>query len=217
MKSKGKDTIGYCLKWNDINFKFILVLDDILNQNTNVIVNPSNSKLLLGDGISGQIYKKGGSGIQRELDKIMKDKGELGVGEVVTSGIGNIKNLNMKRLFHAVGPLYKNGRDNEEFFLKLTFNACLELAEKHKYKSISIPPISSGIFKYPKDECALVFYDCLMDFIDEKRKYDKSLNEIRMCIYDTETFDIFYNIHCMRVESMKDDKYNRFTGYYIRW
>jgi O-acetyl-ADP-ribose deacetylase (regulator of RNase III) len=208
MDSKA-DKIGYCIKWKDAGIKFILVNDNILKQDTNAIVNPANSSLILGGGVAGAIFDEGGKGIQLECDKIVNEQGKVEVGEVVSTGIGLLSKKgfkNLKRIFHAVGPYYKNGKNNEEFFLKLTFTNCFEIANRYNYQSISIPPISSGIFGYPKDECARIFYDCLSSYVEEKYKKGLPLAEIRMCILDEPTFSEFYKFHEIFVLSMKDNK-----------
>lgn len=194
-----KNSRGFFIKFkiNEIVFMFKLIRDDLTTQNTNVIVNAANNKLLFGDGIAGAIYKKAGPPINNECKEIMKNRNNknLDNGEVVPTSCGNMQNENLLYIFHAVGPYYFGGQRNESFELMLSFQSCLNLAESAEFsvESISIPPISTGLYGYPIFDCAKLFFVCLTDFIKDKiTNLSKiSLKEIRMCIIDSKTFDPF--------------------------
>ena len=47
-----------------------LVLGDISNQETDVIVNAANSSLMGGGGVDGAIHRRGGSNILEECKKL---------------------------------------------------------------------------------------------------------------------------------------------------
>ena len=208
---------GFYLKLNlNESEVFIkLIRDDLTTQNTNVIVNAANNKLLFGDGIAGAIYKKAGPPINDECKAIMKNRNNKNFenGEVVPTSCGNMQNENLLYIFHGIGPYYHHDTKNESSELRLTFDSCLSLAEASEFslESISIPPISTGLFGYPIDGCARVFFQCMTDFIKEKISNTSKicLKEIRMCIIDSKTFDIFkeeYNIFL--IETKKN-----FTNY----
>jgi O-acetyl-ADP-ribose deacetylase (regulator of RNase III) len=67
-----------------INKKILRILKgDITDQNTDCIVNPANSRLVIEGGVAGAIRKKGRLSIQEECNKI----GYVSVGEaVITTG-----------------------------------------------------------------------------------------------------------------------------------
>jgi O-acetyl-ADP-ribose deacetylase (regulator of RNase III) len=193
-----------------INFKFglklILKRDDLTVQETNVIVNAANDELWLGGGVAGAIRRKGGEKIQDECRRIVKERGKcFDNGAVVPTEIGDFDNKNLKKIFHAVGPIYRDGERGEEEELRKTFFNCFILAEELKLESISLPPISSGIFGYPKKECANVYYETLIKFIKDKIEKNSSfvLKEIRMVIIDYETYLPF-------VKSLNMDYSNKF-------
>lgn len=59
--------------------------------------------------------------------------------------------MTTKYVIHAVGPIYRGGRHNEDKLLKnATLNSFL-LAEEKGWASIALPAISSGIFGFPKE------------------------------------------------------------------
>jgi O-acetyl-ADP-ribose deacetylase (regulator of RNase III) len=227
---KPNNVSEYCIEWKN-GFKFFMKKDDLTAQETNVIVNAANNDLWLGGGVAGAIRKKGGEEISRECQEYVKKCGTVKNGEVVPTGSGKFPNKNLKFIFHAVGPVFRNGNCGERKDLKNAFMNCFLLCDRMKLESISLPPISSGIFGYPKDQCAFVFYDCLEEFLkskinlekiknteDEKKEAEiqidnnlKSLDnstpiilkEVRMTIIDQETFSVFAEVHELLVKRYK--------------
>lgn len=103
-------------------------------------------------------------------NKYIYNYGNVAIGEVVTTGSGFLKKHNILFVIHAVGPFYDiNYHDKCEKLLASTIFNSLYEAEKIKCESISIPPISSGNLKYPKDECAKTILKSIFEFIDKKK------------------------------------------------
>jgi O-acetyl-ADP-ribose deacetylase (regulator of RNase III) len=124
-----------------------LIEGDITVRKVDAIVNPANSHLIRGGGVTGAIVRKGGKIIQEESSKI-------GFVEVEKSVITSSGNLPCNTVIHTVGS--QMGEGNEDEKLSNAINSCLELAIQKELKSISIPAISSGIFSFPKDGCAKI-------------------------------------------------------------
>jgi O-acetyl-ADP-ribose deacetylase (regulator of RNase III) len=57
------------------------------------------------------------------------------------------------------------------------------------YTSISIPAISTGIFNFPKDLCAKLSFDTVLQYFEENPK--SSLVEVRFVNFDDKTVEIF--------------------------
>ncbi len=159
-------------------FSVELVKGDITELDTDAIVNAANSKLQHGAGVAGTIVNKGGYVIQRESDKLRF----CPVGNAVITTAGKLK---AKYVIHAVGPV--NGEGNEDAKLKSATISALKLADKHKLKSIAFPAISTGAFGFPKDRCANVMLNAVLEYANE----DTSLKKVVFCLYDDETFKIF--------------------------
>jgi O-acetyl-ADP-ribose deacetylase (regulator of RNase III) len=174
-------------------FIYKLLKGNLVKQDTNVIVNAANNNLWLGSGVAGAISKEGGPEIQKQCNEITDIKEEIPNGEVVYTGIGDFKNENLKYIFHAVGPMYRDGTEGEPEELMNAFKNCFKLADELKIESISIPPISSGIFGYPKDKCAEVFLEALVDYLISTNE-NKTLKEVRVVIIDTITYDVFAQV-----------------------
>ena len=82
----------------------------------------------------------------------------------------------------------KWGRETDRKLKNVIVNI-LKLASEKKFKSISMPAISSGIFGFPKDRCAKILVGESKKFVKENQ--GTSLDLIEFCIYDDETYDHF--------------------------
>src|SRR5205807_745505 len=82
---------------------------------------------------------------------IRRAQGGCPTGSAVATGAGN---LPAKFVFHAVGPVYRDGKHGEPELLASCYRKCLELAEERGVKAISFPAISTGIYGYPAQEAA---------------------------------------------------------------
>ncbi len=159
---------------------FRLVKGDITKRNVDAIVNAANSYLKHGGGVARAIVRKGGAIIQEESDKI--DYVSVGSVAITTGG-----RLPCKSVIHAVGP--QMGEGDEDHKLKSAVENILKLATEKKFRSISMPAISSGIFGFPKDRCAKILIDELKKFVKENQ--GTSIQLVEFCIYDDETYNHF--------------------------
>jgi O-acetyl-ADP-ribose deacetylase (regulator of RNase III) len=118
---------------------------DITRIPVDAIANAANSSLAGGGGVDGAIHRAGGPQIMREL------RGFSGcpTGDAVATGAGK---LPAKFVFHAVGPVYRDGRHGEPELLASCYRKCLALAEDRHVESISFPAISTGVYGYPMGE-----------------------------------------------------------------
>ena len=76
------------------------------------------------------------------------------------TGAGNLRS---RHVIHAAGPVYGEG-DEEEKLRRATFHSLL-LANDQRLKSIALPAISSGIFKFPLTLCSEIMLSETMDFV----------------------------------------------------
>ncbi|CDW72667.1 UNKNOWN [Stylonychia lemnae] len=152
-------------------------MGDITEEKVDAITNAANEKLLHGGGVAAAIIKKGGHQIQIESDSWKERYGLVQVGTApVVTGSGNIKNC--KQIIHAVGPRWTN-------------DTC-RTACKYNLKSVSIPAISSGIFRFPRKLCAAHLFRAVEDFCFENRleiqvDSNPSLRVIRFTNFDLPT------------------------------
>lgn len=162
--------------------KIELIKGDITKLEVDVIVNAANSSLLGGGGVDGAIHRAGGSQILDDCRAIRNKQGKCKTGEAVITRAGN---LPAKKVIHTVGPVWNGGNKNESELLKNCYKNSLQLAEKHQLKTIAFPNISTGIYKYPKNEAAKVAVSTI-------EKFSSSIIEkvIFIC-FDEENFNIY--------------------------
>lgn len=137
---------------------------DITQQTTDAIVNAANSALAGGGGVDGAIHKVGGPTIMDETDRLYPDG--CPTGTAVASAAGDLPS---RFVFHAVGPIWAGGRQNEEALLKSAYQQCLELAIEHNCSSIAFPALSTGAFNYPADRAANHSLEIVREFLIEHK------------------------------------------------
>jgi O-acetyl-ADP-ribose deacetylase (regulator of RNase III) len=151
---------------------------DITEMDTDAIVNAANAQLILGAGVAGAIKAKGGAKIQEECNAI---GGTFVGGAVITTG-GNLK---AKHVVHAVGP--QMGEGNEDEKLKNATQNSLKVADENNLTSITFPAISTGIFGFPKERCAELMLQTVIDYL----RGDTGLKRVVFCLHGASSFDIF--------------------------
>mmetsp|Transcript_25965 Transcript_25965/g.45935 ORF Transcript_25965/g.45935 Transcript_25965/m.45935 type:complete len:227 (-) Transcript_25965:67-747(-) len=162
-----------------------VVQADITREKSDAIVNAANRNLVHGAGIAGAINSKGGPNIQKESKAWVRKHGEVPIGGVAVTGPGK---LPAKYVIHAVGPIYTSKKSSEPL-LKSAIWRSLEKADQLRLKSISIPALSSGIFGYPKEDCAQVFFEAVPEYIRENPQTNLEL--VRLSNFDLPTTSIF--------------------------
>ncbi len=161
-----------------------VVKGDLTQEPVDAIVNAANERLAHGGGVAGAIVRRGGRIIQEESNRWVQEHGPVRTGTAAITGAGS---LPARYVIHAVGPIWGSG--NEEAKLASAVRSALELAAEHGVRSISLPAISSGIFGFPKDLCAKVILDTVVDFL--KAHPDSSVREVNLCNIDDLTANIF--------------------------
>ena len=89
----------------------------------------------------------------RELDGIRRQIGRCPTGSAVATIAGR---LPAQFVFHAVGPVYRDGRHGEPELLASCYRKCLEMAEERDARTVSFPAISTGVYGYPLEEAAAI-------------------------------------------------------------
>lgn len=155
-----------------------LTQGDITDLQAEAIVNAANTALQLGDGVAGAIRRKGGPKIHEECNKM----GTIEVGQAAITAGGK---LEAKHVIHAVGPVH--GEEHEDEKLKDATLNSLILADKHSLKSIAFPAISTGVFGFPKDRCAIIMLSTTIAYLEGPT----NIKKVIYCLYDRKAFEIF--------------------------
>ena len=138
---------------------FYLVNGDLVSMNVDAIVNAANVSLKMVEGVGRAIFHNAGD---LEMTNACKAIGRCEVGQVVETP--SFKILNTKSIFHAVAPIYINGKHNEYNLLEDAYNNCLNLAISKNYTSIAFP-LLGGEFNWPLSDCYQVAKRTILNFI----------------------------------------------------
>jgi O-acetyl-ADP-ribose deacetylase (regulator of RNase III) len=93
--------------------------------------------------------------------------GPIKVGECVYTRSGDLSDRGIKYIIHTVGPEYEKSKSvlfNSALLYNAVYNPLL-VANKLGCKSIAFPAVSSGIYGFPKQLCAQVFFCAIKDFV----------------------------------------------------
>ena len=135
----------------DVDHRIRIERGDITRIPVDAIVNAANSALAGGGGVDGAIHRAGGPSLMQELNVIRAREGGCPTGSAVVTGAGN---LPANFVFHAVGPIYRDGQRGEPDLLASCYRTCLQLADQHGARTISFPGISTGVYGYPREAAA---------------------------------------------------------------
>ena len=137
---------------------------DITLEEVDAIVNAANSRLAGGGGVDGAIHRRGGPAIMAETDAHYPDGCPAGSAVISTGG-----SLKARHVIHAVGPVWGGGKRGEAELLAGAYRRSLELAIEHDCRSIALPALSTGAYRYPMDQAARVALRTAIEFLARAR------------------------------------------------
>lgn len=125
-----------------------------------------------------------------EDPKSSGESNRIGFTDTGTAAATGAGNLPAKCVIHAVGPVW-NDYDEEEAdrLLASAVQSALEIASARELDSIAIPAISSGIYGFPKDRCAVVLLKAVLEYLVENPETPP--HDIRFVVLDTPTVKAF--------------------------
>jgi O-acetyl-ADP-ribose deacetylase (regulator of RNase III) len=160
-----------------------LIQGDITKQQTDAIVNAANNSLLGGGGVDGVIHSAAGPG----LLEVCRLLGGCPTGEArITKGF----KLPARFIIHTVGPVWHEGKNNEESLLASCYMNSLSLATEHKCRSVAFPNISTGIYHFPKKLAAEIAIREVKSFLEKNKVVEK----VVFVCYDEENFDLYKDL-----------------------
>ena len=159
---------------------------DLTEEREDAIVNPANEDLNHKGGAAKIIAQKGGKVVQEESEEYIDKHGNLPTGEATTTNAGD---LPCEKVIHVVGPIYpqnsmRDQKQREE--LRSAIKSILREMRKHKMNGVSFPAISTGIFRFPLELCAMIIGDVLKEAIDSDPDFYKGKRLI-ICNFDDKT------------------------------
>ena len=114
--------------------------------------------------------------------------------EILQTGkafITNGYNLPSRYVIHTVGPIiYENVTEKEISELKNCYINSLELAKVNNIKTIAIPCISTGEFRFPKELASKIAIETVKEYLDTNEKY---FERIIFNVFSEEDYKIYLN------------------------
>jgi O-acetyl-ADP-ribose deacetylase (regulator of RNase III) len=136
-----------------------VVRGDITRTQTEAIVNPANSKLMMGGGVAGAIRRTGGPTIEREALR----RAPIRVGEAIATNAGK---LAARYVIHApTMPLPAMSTDLES--VQRATSAALRVAKALGISSIAIPGMGTGVGGVPVHEAAQTMVEGIRQHLSE--------------------------------------------------
>ena len=163
--------------------KLSIVHEDIFELDVDAIVIPTNTDLLLGAGIAGELRRKAGIGIQEECLEI----GSVALGQSVVTTAGRLK---VPYIIHAA-VMKIGGVTVETGLVKAIESAGIRIKEK-KMKRVAFPPMGIGIGRFPLRSCAEVMIRTILTSVVGRRCLKKVyivLPDEDMCTLFEEMYD----------------------------
>ncbi len=171
----------------------ILWQGDITRLDADAIVNAANSQLLgcFRPGhncIDNVIHSAAGLQLREECAAIMRAQGhEEPTGQAkITKGY----NLPAKHVLHTVGPIIDGPlTDRDRQLLASCYRSCMKLAEKNGLKSVAFCCISTGVFRFPKDEAARIAVSTVQEYWKHSQ-----IEKVVFCVHGNENLEIYQKL-----------------------
>ena len=155
---------------------------DITSLATDAIVNAANASLAPGGGVCGAIHRAAGP----ELADACARLGGCPTGDArITPGF----RLPARFVIHAVGPVWRGGGAGEPELLASAYRAAMDLAEKHRVRSIAFPAISTGIYGYPLEPATAIAVSTVGDAVAA----NPSVGEVVFACFSPEVLEAYRN------------------------
>jgi len=93
--------------------------------------------------------------------------------------------------------VYRGGKNKEAELLRNSYLNSMILVKDNNLKSVSFPAISTGVYRYPKDEAARIAIETVINFMS----HENYIADIYFVLFDDENFQIYNKI----METLKNE------------
>ena len=158
-----------------------LIAGDITTQQVDAIVNAANHQLLGGGGVDGAIHRAGGKAILEECRRIRIERYPNGLptGQSVATTAGQ---LPARWVIHTVGPTWAKTKDKSAL-LRSCYTTSLAVADELGATTIAFPLISSGIYRWPKE-------DAIRQAMQALRSAETAVTTVTLVMFDETTLQL---------------------------
>ncbi len=120
--------------------------------------------------------------ILEECKQIVAVRGQCLAGDTVITNAGK---LLAKKVIYTVGPIWEFGNADEVQKLTSCYQKSLQLAEDNGFKSIAFPNISTGVYRFPKEDAAKIAVNTVKTF------KSNIIEKVVFVCYDSENYEIY--------------------------
>jgi len=172
-----------------------IVQGDITQQpDMDAIVNAANTELILGSGVAGAIFRRGGA----EIDREGRAKGPIRLGEAAVTGAGRLPN---KCVIHAAAMGYRpedarvprrpGSLSSAAIIADVTRNSLLR-ADELKLESIAFPALATGVAAFPMEECAETMLGAVREYTDANPQ--SGIRRVRFVLFGKDDYLVFQKV-----------------------
>ncbi len=158
-----------------------LYLGDIVEQDTDVVVNAANSGLLGGGGVDGAILRAGGDEQLAARRELRRRIGSLDTGRAAATIAGDMR---CRWVVHVVGPVFSRLEDRSAQ-LASCYREALKASDELRAGSVAFPAVSAGIFGWPIDSAAEIAVSTVAS------TPTTFVAEVRFVLFGQEAYDEF--------------------------
>lgn len=160
---------------------FKILRNDITKVRTDAIVNTANPLPAVGRGTDSTIYEAAGR------EQLLAERQKIGAierGQSAWTQAFNLKKHGIKYIIHTIGVFYRDGNHSEKEILRSCYQTALKTATELNCKSVAIPLLATGNYRFPKDLALQIAVDEISRFLLEHEV------DVLLVVYDKESYKI---------------------------
>ena len=160
---------------------FKILRNDITKVRADAIVNTANPIPVIGRGTDSSIYEAAG---REQLLEARRKIGVIERGQSIWTTAFNLKKHGVKYIIHTSGVFYRDGNHGEKEILRSCYQTSLNIATELNCKSVAIPLLASGNYRFPKDLALQIAVEEISRFLLEHEV------DVFLVVYDAESYKI---------------------------
>ena len=160
-----------------------LHIGNLVDVETDVIIIPTNTRLLPSGSVRCDVLRGAGAKVQLECNWLINQLGHVPDTQAVMTSAGILK---AQKIVHVVGPKIAQKLETKKL-MHATWNS-LKVTDEKGFTSVAIPNLSKGTYGFTPTICADVMIPTIKKFLLEQ---NKNLKKIEIVLEDEEDFNVF--------------------------